>query len=68
MYLTQEGNVQKSLASGPRGWPTNQVLCWFGPQLRAHMSTREGEGQGDGESRWRQNHMAGRAPLGVLPT
>jgi hypothetical protein len=59
--------VQRSLTSGPRGWPTDQipwsidqVLCRFGPQLHAHVSTREGEGQGGGESRWRPNHMTGR--------
>jgi hypothetical protein len=67
--------VQRPLTSGPRGWPAGQVLCQFGSRLRAHMSTREGEGQGGGESQWRLNHMAsrprgytGRPPLGKLPT
>jgi hypothetical protein len=74
--------VQRPLTSGPKGWtagqipwPTGQVLCWFGPQLRAHMSTREGEGQGGVESQRGPNHMAsrpcgwaGRPPLGELPT
>jgi hypothetical protein len=65
MYLTRGGNVQRLLTSGPRGWPSGQipwpvgqVLCRFIPLLRAHVSTREGEGQGGGESRWRLNHMA----------
>jgi hypothetical protein len=56
--------VQRLLTSGPGGWlagqipwPAGQVLCQFGPRLHAQMSTREGEGQGDGESRWRQNHI-----------
>jgi hypothetical protein len=30
---------------GPEG---GQVLCQFGSWLRAHMSTREGEGEGGG--------------------
>jgi hypothetical protein len=60
--------MQSPLTSGPRGWPTDQVLCRFGPRLRAHKSTREGEGQDNGESRWRPNHMANRPPLGELPT
>jgi hypothetical protein len=57
--------VQRPLSSGPRGWladqipwPVDYVFCRFGPQLHAHVSTREGEGQGGGESRWRPNHMA----------
>jgi hypothetical protein len=68
MYLTRGGSVQKPLSSGPRGWPTGQVLGRFGPRLRAHVSTCEGEHQGSGESRWRLNHMASRPPLGELPT
>jgi hypothetical protein len=60
MYLTREGSVQRTLASVPRGWPTGQVLCQFGQRLRAHVSTREGESQGSGESRWWPNHMASR--------
>jgi hypothetical protein len=67
--------VQRPLTSGPRGWPADQipwpagqVLCRFGPRLRAHVSTRQGEVQGSGESQWRPNHMAGRPPLGELPT
>jgi hypothetical protein len=31
--------VQRPLTSGPRGWPVGQVLCRFGLQLRAHVST-----------------------------
>jgi hypothetical protein len=67
MYLTQGGSVKRPLTSGPRGWPpgqipwpTGHVLCRFGPRLHAHVSTRDGEGQGDGESQWRLKHMAGR--------
>jgi hypothetical protein len=67
--------VQRSLMSGPRGWPTDQipwsaslVLCWFGPRLCTHVSTREGEGQGGGESQWRPNHMADQPPHGELLT
>jgi hypothetical protein len=67
MYLIQEGSVQRSLTSGPKGWPTDQipwpadqVLCRFGPWLCAHVSTREGESQASGESRWRPNHKANR--------
>jgi hypothetical protein len=50
--------VQRPLTGVPKGWPAGQVLCRFGPWLHAHVSTREGEGQGGGESRWRPNHMA----------
>jgi hypothetical protein len=50
MYLTRGDNVQRPLTSGPRGWPAGQVLCWFGLRLRVHVSTREGEDQGSGES------------------
>jgi hypothetical protein len=46
--------MQMPLTSGPKGWPS--------------LFTREGEGQAGGESRWRPNHMAGRTPLGELPT
>jgi hypothetical protein len=74
--------VQRLLTSGPRGWPAGQipwpvgqVLNWFGPRLRAHVSTQEGEGHGGGESQWRPNHMAsqqwgyaGRPPLSELLT
>jgi hypothetical protein len=70
MFLTLAGSVQRPLTSGPRGWPANQipwlasqVLCWFGPRLRAHVSTQKGEGQGGEEIRWRPNHMAGQPPL-----
>jgi hypothetical protein len=55
MYLTQGESVQKPLTSGPRGWPAGQipwsagqVLCQLGLQLHAHVSTREGDGQGGG--------------------
>jgi hypothetical protein len=58
MYLTQGGSVQRPLTGVPKGWPAGQVLCRFGPWLHAHVSTREGEGHGGGESRWRPNHMA----------
>jgi hypothetical protein len=68
MYLTRGGSVERPLTSGPRGWPASQVLCRFGPWLCAHVSTREGEGQGGGESQWRPNHMASRPPLGELLT
>jgi hypothetical protein len=75
MYLTRGGSVQRPLTSvhrwwpaGKIPWPAGKVLCRFGLWLRAHMSTREGEGQGSGESRWRSNHMAGQPPLGELPT
>jgi hypothetical protein len=58
--------VQRLLTSGPKGWPAgkipwpaSQVLWRFGPWHRANVSTREGEGQDGGESRWRPNHMAG---------
>jgi hypothetical protein len=70
MYLTRGGSVQRPLASGPWGWPVvqipwpvGQVLCRFGSRLRAHVSTREGEGQ-DGEkvsgcrTTWLTGHMA----------
>jgi hypothetical protein len=67
--------VQRPLTSGPREWPTGQVLCRFGPWLCAHVSTREGEGQGGGESQRRTNHIVGRPrgwsscpPLGELLT
>jgi hypothetical protein len=66
MCLTRGGSVQRSLTSGPRGWPigqipwsAGQVLCWFGPRLRAHMSTQEGEGQGGGgQTTWPAGHVA----------
>jgi hypothetical protein len=51
--------VKRPLTSGPWGWPAGHVLCQFGPQLRAHVSTREGEVQGGGEMRWRPNDIAG---------
>jgi hypothetical protein len=51
MYLTRGDSVQRPLTSGPKGWLADQVLCRFGPWLRVHVSTREGEGQGGGESR-----------------
>jgi hypothetical protein len=63
MYLTRGGSVQRPLASGPWGWPVGQVLCRFGSRLRAHVPTREGEGQ-DGEkvsgcrTTWLTSHMA----------
>jgi hypothetical protein len=67
MYLTRGGSVQRPLTSGPRGWLAGQkpwlagqVLCRFDPWLPAHVSTREGEGQGGGESQWRLKHMATR--------
>jgi hypothetical protein len=58
--------VQRSLTSGPRGWPTRQipspigqVLCQFGLRLRAHVSTRAGEGQGGGgRNTWPACHVA----------
>jgi hypothetical protein len=55
--------VQRPLTSGPGGgdgWLAGQVICWFGPRLRAHVSTHEGEGKDGGESWWRPNHMASR--------
>jgi hypothetical protein len=48
MYLTQGGSVQRPLTSGLRGWLVGQVLCLFGPWLRARVSTQEGEDQGGG--------------------
>jgi hypothetical protein len=60
MYLTRGGSVQRPLTSGPREWSAGQVLCRFGPRLCTHVSTREWEGQGGGESQCRLNHMAGR--------
>jgi hypothetical protein len=69
MYLTCEGSVQRPLSSGPRGCqPAGQVLCRFGPRLHAPVPTREEEGQGGGECRWRPNYMVGRPPLGELLT
>jgi hypothetical protein len=50
--------VQRPLTSGPRGWLTGQLLCPFGPKLCGQMSTREGEGQGGEESRWRPYSLA----------
>jgi hypothetical protein len=59
MYLIRGGSEQRLLTSGPRWWPAGQVLCEFGPWLHAHVSPREGEGQGGGETQRRPNHMAG---------
>jgi hypothetical protein len=57
MYLTQGDSVQRPLTSGARGWPAGQVLCWFGPWLRAHVSTRGVEGQdGGGRTTWLAGH------------
>jgi hypothetical protein len=49
--------VPRSLANGLRGWPAGkipwpvgQLLCKFGPRLLGHVSTREGEDYGSGES------------------
>jgi hypothetical protein len=61
--------VQRPLTSGPRvwlvsqiPWPAGQVLCQFGSWLRAHVSTREREGQGGGgQTTWPAGHVARRA-------
>jgi hypothetical protein len=50
MYLTRRGSVHRPSTNGLRGWPAGQLLCRFGLRLLGHMSTREGEGYGDGES------------------
>jgi hypothetical protein len=60
MYVTRGDNVQRPLTSGPREWPTGQLLSWFKPKHLGHVSTREGKGYGGGESRWRLNSFAGR--------
>jgi hypothetical protein len=46
--------------AGQIPWLAGQVLCQFGLWFHAHVSTRKGEGQGGGESRWRPNHVADR--------
>jgi hypothetical protein len=51
--------VQRPLTSGPRGRSVGQVLRWFCPRLRGHVSTREEEGQGGEERRWKPFHPAG---------
>jgi hypothetical protein len=58
MYLTRGGSVQRSLTSGPMGWPASQVLCLFSPWLCAHVCTQEGEGQGGG-GRLAGHHLVG---------
>jgi hypothetical protein len=58
MYLTRGGSVQRPLTSGPKGWPTGQVYVGLARGF-IHVSTREGEDQGGGESLWRPNQMAG---------
>jgi hypothetical protein len=39
-------NGKRGRPAGPTPWPVGQVLSWFSPQLRGHVSTREEEGQG----------------------
>jgi hypothetical protein len=34
VYLTRGGSVERPLTSGPRGWPTSQILWLFGPTLQ----------------------------------
>jgi hypothetical protein len=73
--------VQRSLTSGPKGWPAGQIpwpagqlLCQFRQKLCGHVSTGEGEGQCCEKSQWRLNSLASqpcalaaRPPLGELP-
>jgi hypothetical protein len=37
VYLTQEGSVQRSLTSGPRGWPAGQTPWPVDPTLQPLM-------------------------------
>jgi hypothetical protein len=81
MYMTWGDSVQRPLTGGPKGWPasqvprpTGQLMSRIGPKLLGHMSTREGEGYGGGQSWWRLNSLVGRPrgsagwlPLGELP-
>jgi hypothetical protein len=60
MYLKRRGSVQRPLTNGLRGWLAGQILCQFGLRLLGHMSTREGEDYGGGESWWRTNSLADR--------
>jgi hypothetical protein len=56
--MTRGDNVQGPLTSGPRRWSVGQRLHRFGPGLLGHVSTRQGEGYGGGESQWRPNSLA----------
>jgi hypothetical protein len=48
------------VAGRPNPMAVGQLLCRFGPRLLGHVSTREGNGYGDGESQWRLNKLASR--------
>jgi hypothetical protein len=65
MYLTRRGNVQRPLTNGLKGWAVGQIpwlvvqlLCQFGLRLLGHVSAREWEDYGGGESRWRLNSLS----------
>jgi hypothetical protein len=65
VYLTRGPTGLNPSSNGPRGrpvgpthYPAGQVLSRFGPRLHGHVSTREGEGQGGGEIRWKPFHPA----------
>jgi hypothetical protein len=67
MYVTRGDRVQRSLTSGPRGWPANQIpwpadqlLSGIRPKLLGCVSTREGKGYDHGESWWRPNSLVSR--------
>jgi hypothetical protein len=57
MYVTWD-SVQRPLTSGLGGGQlAGQLLSQFRPKLPAHVSTREGKGNGGGESWWRRNSL-----------
>jgi hypothetical protein len=57
--VDQVGQTPSQTGPGA-GWPAGQVLCWFGPRLRGHVSTREEKGRDGGERQWKLFHLANR--------
>jgi hypothetical protein len=63
VYLTQEGSVQRSLASGPKGWPTGPTLQplagWLhGDTLQEEVERNPKLKVGGGQTSWSAGHVA----------